>query len=258
MSMRPALPDVTLVAATSVAVAPTIRALQASMRELQFGKVLLFSDKAPPPEIDPAIEWRQVAPMLSREDYSRFMLRSLADHVATTHALCVQWDGFVLSGRAWDPTFLHYDYIGPVWPHFLDGYNVGNGGFSLRSKRLLESCRDLPFDGTVSEDILICRISRRCLEKLGIRFAPEVVARRFAYERSPPNGSELGFHGAFNLVRYMAPSDTLALFRSLEPAVLSRSEHIELLRWAVAGGYGRLAFAILRRLRRLRSGLTGR
>ena len=50
----------------------------------------------------------------------------------------------MLDGAAWRPEFLDYDYIGAVWPHVLDKYNVGNGGFSLRSKALLEACRALP------------------------------------------------------------------------------------------------------------------
>ncbi len=83
------------------------------------------------------------------------MLRDLASHVETSHALCIQWDGYVLRGQAWDPAFLTYDYIGAPWPHFSDGHNVGNGGFSLRSRRLLEACRQLPFDGQTAEDVVI-------------------------------------------------------------------------------------------------------
>ena len=245
---RPILDDVTLVAVTSVAREATVEALQRSMEQVQFARVLLCSDQPPPPVLDHAIEWRGIPRLRSRSDYSRFMLCNLAGHIGTSHALCVQWDGFVLNGKAWDPSFLDYDYIGAVWPHFADGHDVGNGGFSLRSRRLLEAASALPFEGHESEDIVIARIGRPQLEEQGIRFAPAAIARRFAYERTPPSGNEFGFHGAFNLVRYLPPEDALRLFRSLESGMLSRNERSELFRWALIRGRTKLALTMLAKL----------
>ena len=245
---RPSLPNVTLVAVTSVALQATIGAIHASMAQVDFGQVLLLSDRPLPPGTDRRISWHQIDRLGSSADYSRFMLRRLADHISTDHALCVQWDGFVLDGQAWDPSFLDYDYIGAVWPHFADGHNVGNGGFSLRSRRLLKATRALPFDGSQAEDVVISRLARPQLEAEGIRFAPADVARRFAYERTQPNGREFGFHGAFNLVRGLAPTKALDLFRRLEPQLLARSERFELLLWAVAHGRAKLAMNMLARL----------
>ena len=245
---RPRLTNVTLVAVTSVAVQATVDALSASMREVAFGEVLFLSDRAPPPDTDPTITWRRIEPLSSRTDYSRFMLRHLADHISTEFALCVQWDGFVLNGTAWDPHFLDYDYVGAVWPHFTDGHDVGNGGFSLRSKRLLNACRSLSFDGSIVEDVVIARLCRPDLERQGIRFAPASVARRFSYERTKPTGGEFGFHGSFNLVKQLSETQALELFRSLEPAILSLKEKLELLRWALIRGRPRLAMAMLARL----------
>ena len=245
---KAALPDVTLVAVTSVALRPTVEALEASVRQADFAEVLLLSDQAPPADADPAIRWRPIKRIASRRAYSNFMLRDLAEHVKTSHALCVQWDGFVLDGSAWDPRFLDFDYIGALWPQFRDGHNVGNGGFSLRSRRLLESCRALPSDGSEAEDIIIARRCRAELETQGMRFAPVPVAAKFAYERAAPTGREFGFHGAFNLVRYLPPRKALELFRTLEPGVLTRNEHMELLRWALARGRLRLAATLLARL----------
>ena len=236
-----------MVAVTSVAVRATIDALQASMRQADFGQVLLLSD-LPPAKADPAIEWRAIERLDSRTDYSRFMLRELADHIATSHALCIQWDGFVVNGEAWQDRFLDYDYIGAVWPHFGDAHRVGNGGFSLRSRRLLVACKDLPFDGAEAEDIVIARTYRGRLEDLGMRFAPESIAQQFAYERSPPSGHEFGFHGAFNLVRYLSPDQALNLFRSLDKRILAKTERMELLRWALKRGRWRLARTMLARL----------
>lgn len=246
----PPLPDlrnVTLVAVTSVALEPTLEALKRSMRQVAFGEVLLLSDRPPQGSLK-GINWRKIQKLNSRADYSRFMLHELWRHIGTRHVLCIQWDGFVIDGSAWNPTFLDYDYIGAIWPHFSGGHNVGNGGFSLRSRRLLEECRNIPFDGTQFEDVLICRTYRDHLEKDEIRFAPEQVARRFSYERTPPTGGEFGFHGSFNLVRRISPDDALRIFSSLEPGILARSERLELLRWAVSRMQLWFALEMLRRL----------
>lgn len=245
---RPLLTDVTLVAATSVAVRQTVAALEKSLREVTFAKAMIFTDHPPLAGTDSAITWRPIERIGSRADFSRFMLRELPKHIETGHALCVQWDGYVLDGRAWDSRFLDFDYVGAVWPQFHDRYNVGNGGFSLRSRRLLAACVDLPLGDCEAEDIIIARICRDQLEQQGIRFAPESVARRFAYERELPTGHEFGFHGAFNLVRYLPPVAAYRLFRSLEPEMLTRRERIELLRWALAHRYFKLAIAMIARL----------
>jgi hypothetical protein len=218
------------------------------MAQASFARVLLLSDKPPPAGSDPTIEWQQIGPLHSRADYSRFMVRELADYISTPHALCVQWDGFVLNGVAWDPRFLEYDYIGAPWPHFRDGFNVGNGGFSLRSRLLMVSCRHLPVSANVSEDVLICRLHRAELEQAGIRFAPEAVAARFSFERTKRTGEEFGFHGCFNLIRLMAPDSALSLLQSLEPQVLSRGERRELLWWALNKGQLKIAMLLLARL----------
>ena len=248
MTGTPLLPDVTLVAVTSVAMGPTLEALRASTRQANFGQVLLLSNESPPHNDEVDITWRRIDPLASRVEYSRFMLRELADHIATTHALCIQWDGFVLDGSAWDPEFLHYDYIGAVWPQFTDTRNVGNGGFSLRSKGLLAACKCLPFDGSLLEDLVICRQHRDRLESEGMRFAPAAVARRFSFEREVPSGHEFGFHGAHNLVRYLSSEAAPRLFRSLESNMLARSERRELFKWALKHGRLKLAAAMLRRL----------
>jgi len=245
--LRPSLTSVTLVAVTGVALDATIKALQASMTQARFAQALLLSDRRPQVR-GAGIVWRKIEPIRSREDYSRFMLRDLAGFIATSHALCVQWDGYVLDGTAWEARFLDYDYIGAPWAHFRDGHTVGNGGFSLRSRRLLEACRDLPLDAPLQEDVIIGRRCRPLLEKRGIRFATEEVARRFSYERMRPTGGEFGFHGIFNLVERLSSGEALRLISSLEPGLLARNERWELLRWALRRGRLGLALEMIRRL----------
>lgn len=245
-SKRPTLNEVTLVAVTSVALAATVDALRKSMQQVEFGRVLLLSDRLPAGSMD-GIEWIAIDPLTSRTHYSRFMLHELSRHVTTEHALCVQWDGFVLKGDAWRPNFAEYDYIGALWPHFSDAYRVGNGGFSLRSRRLLEACTTLPADALHAEDVLIGRVYRERLEGLGIRFAPEEVAADFAYERTAPTGQEFGFHGAYNLVRHVSKAEAHGIFGSLDPLMLTDGERREVFRWALRRGRLNLAWKVLRR-----------
>jgi hypothetical protein len=248
-----ALPDVTLLAVTDVAIAATARALAESQRGVAFAEVLFLSSAPPPP--DTPATWRPIEPIRSRDRYSRFMLHSLIDHFATSHVLCVQWDGYVLDPAGWDPAFLDYDYIGAPWPHFGDGMAVGNGGFSLRSRRLVEACTTLPIPD-VAEDVAICRVHRQRLESdFGLRFAPEAVARRFAFERAVPTGHEFGFHGGFNMVDLVPAAERVALFTGLEPGLMNRREHRDVLRAALRRGDWRLARVIWRRLRHLEARL---
>ena len=241
------LPDVTLLAVTDVALSATARALTLSQRGLRFGEALFLSDRPPPPGT--AAEWRAIPRIGSRLEYSRFMLRDLAAQIATRHVLCIQWDGYVLDPSNWDPAFLDYDYIGAPWPHFADGMRVGNGGFSLRSRRLVDACANLPISDE-PEDVAICRTHRQFLEeRFGLRFAPEELARRFAYERMAPTGKEFGFHGALNMVDLAPSRELVPLFAGLDPGLLNRREHREILGAALRRGDLGLAWVVWRRLR---------
>ncbi len=75
----------------------------------------------------------------SKADYGAFVVKSLPNYVQLPYALVVQWDGYVIDPDAWLPEFRHYDYIGAKWTWFKDGLTVGNGGFSLRSQKLLRT-----------------------------------------------------------------------------------------------------------------------
>jgi len=213
---RLSLPTVTLCAATSVNVAATIEALRRSLDQVEFGDAVLFTE-ATDCDLGEGIRIVRIEPLKSARDYSRFQLRQLADHIGTGHCLIVQWDGFVLDARQWDCAFLDFDYIGAPWPQFADGWNVGNGGFSLRSRRLLDACRDPNFEPGHPEDVAICRTNRELLERVhGIRFAGADVARRFAFEREAVHGPTFGFHGAFNLISAVGANRFWETYRGLD------------------------------------------
>jgi hypothetical protein len=66
----------------------------------------------------------------------------------------------VFDAARWRDAFLEYDYIGASWLQFDDG----NGGFSLRTRRLMELCRDPAFVPVHPEDLAIGRTNRAWLE----------------------------------------------------------------------------------------------
>ena len=96
-------------------------------------------------------------------------------------------DGYVLNGDAWCDGFLQYDYIGAPW---LPSGLVGNGGFSLRSRKLLKYLAANPFgDNPHPEDNYICLRHRKSLEDAGFKFPELATALKFAFEGRSWNGS---------------------------------------------------------------------
>ena len=120
---RISLPSVTLCAATSVNVEATVAALERSLQQAEFGEALLFTH-AKVGDLPDGVHAVAIPRLESGRAYSEFMLRELGNHVATDHCLVVQWDGFVLDSRQWDPSFLGFDYIGAPWPQFADGHDL--------------------------------------------------------------------------------------------------------------------------------------
>jgi hypothetical protein len=215
------LPDVTLCCVDTREPELALWALRRCMAQVQFPAVLLFSQSSLVP--DPPAGVRVVDVQVNDiEAYSRFMLQGLAPHVQTSHLLVVQWDGFVRDAAMWDPSFLQYDYIGAPWRDAVDERAVGNGGFSLRSRRLLQALLDPEVMITHPEDESICVVNRRLLEgRHGVRIAPLDVARHFSYERVDPPAPTFGFHGLFNFPRELSGAELSGLVDAL-PERLTR------------------------------------
>lgn len=169
----------------------------------------------------------------SVEAYSQFILKSLLQHVATAHVLIVQWDGYVVNANVWEPSFLECDYLGAVWPWAPEGMRVGNGGFSLRSRRLLEALQDPRIEMADNEDATICRTFRPLLECAhNIQFGSEQLAERFSFEQdqAPVLSGRLtfGFHGIFNFPLVEPSSQIVALAPRFSDAI-ARSQFCEYL-----------------------------
>ncbi len=175
-------------------------------------------------------------------------IRSLSlDYICKLHArfdteyvLGIHGDGFPLR-RGLEAFVGPYDYLGAPWgrPSWYTErvfpyprYCVGNGGFSLRSRRLCELAawafrrkyRLLPYCYALVDDVFYCRVlprfERTC--RRTVVYAPPEVAGRFAFESNPeyyPAGGEmpLGFHGEHGFARLMADHGA-AVARLLETA----------------------------------------
>lgn len=154
-------------------------------KEISFGDIIT---------LNPAIS--------SKEEYSKFIIKETYKHINTSHVLIFQHDGFIHNYKAWDDAWLQYDYIGAPW-WYNDGMDVGNGGFSLRSKRLMEVIANDPILTELHpEDHAICRVYRKYLEKTyDIKFAPLEIAEKFSFEGyMQPNKTltdQFGVHGAY-------------------------------------------------------------
>ena len=194
------LAQVTLCAVDTRSPALAAQSLLHSMKKVDFARAFLFTNGWLPAVVLPGIEIVQIEPIRSSADYSRFVLRHLPAYIRTSHVLVTQWDGFVTHPEAWSDEFLVHDYIGAVWPEQPESCNVGNGGFSLRSRRFLAAGMDSRIVELHPEDKVMCRDQREFLQRVhGISFAPPKLARRFAYENEAPQGPTFGFHGPYNL-----------------------------------------------------------
>lgn len=220
LSLRPAinghrqagmlhLPQVTLVCVDTRTPRLALDAMQRSKTLCTFGDALLF---VPPShclqDLPPDIRLIECEGIDTVEAYSRFLIKDLGSYISTSHILIVQWDGYVLNPSMWREDFLHTDYIGAVWPQFDDEHRVGNGGFSLRSRKLLDALHSDEITPQHPEDVCIARTHRPLLEqRWGIRFADEELAHQFAFERDRQTPSSFGFHGMSNMAVLMTEAE---------------------------------------------------
>ena len=212
--------NLTIIAASDIKINETIYALIKSTKYIKPHKTILFSSNlnyANKKIIERFnfIEHIKIKPLNSVSDYSNFIIYDLYKYIDTSHILIVQWDGYVINPAKWNNDFLNYDYVGaPFIPRFNNySYSrdkdnnffvVGNGGFSLRSKKLLEAPTKFKLidnkETTNShEDGFFCILHRQFLESKGFEWASFKIASNFSIE-SPINLNEildfpLGFHG---------------------------------------------------------------
>jgi len=220
------LNDVTLVCVTSVKLPQSIMALKYCMNQMQFGAVKLITHE-PSVVKENGISVEYCRHLTSVEAYSHFIIFDLHRHIDTKYCLIIQHDGFIINADAWDDDFYNYDYIGAPWPLIEGGVldphenlrRVGNGGFSFRSKKLLEVSNKeyIPFvattrgvinyykhnnSGWCAEDVVICIYNPLLYERHGCVFAPYEVACKFSRECTVDMNLQrntFGTHGPMNI-----------------------------------------------------------
>lgn len=210
------LPTVTLFCADCYCINRVIPVLERCKAFCSFGAVKLLTSI--PTDYPHRVEIPKLASHIA---YSIFMLKRAHLYIDTPHFLIVQHDGWILNSDAWEKDWLQYGYMGPLFiQNDIRGENaVGSGGFSLRSKRLMQfvSDRTPDWDGTEEdahriqkrigcyEDGVISLQLRESLKAAGFKFPTPHEAAKFSQGgRNDPEyyvKSPFGFHGNWANVR---------------------------------------------------------
>ena len=213
MKKKLKLSNVTLLAATTSEIDEAQISMRISLHNIKFGAAKLLCSSAPQKKY-PDIEYISISPMNSVNDYNQMIFQNLHKYFETSHCLIVQADSFVVNSDLWKDEFLEFDYIGGPWPNkiqvnpnlvlHLEKNPVGNGGFSLRSRKLAETTAKINFNSLnfpiKAEDVVICYFLYQEMIDNGIRFAPPKLAAQFSMENvdhlyGQNVNSVFGFHG---------------------------------------------------------------
>ena len=207
--MSISLEDITLVCIDTRNINAALNSMSCSLSQVKFAKSILFTSESLCSKeiINKAkihnIHIEFITELNSITEYSLFILAELDKYITSKFCLVTQWDSWVIGGKYWNSNFFQYDYIGAIWPHYSKD-KVGNGGFSLRSKKLLETTREFikgnpNITSPLIEDNYICRENRTKFEDLyHIKFPPIEIANEFSIERNGIPIKSFGFHGFFN------------------------------------------------------------
>ena len=187
------LPDVTLCCVYTNCHELTLMAVDECLKHARFGDVKLFTDKSMGRDVI------KLDKPSNFEEFSRICRHEPLKYVKTSHMLLMQWDSWIINPSAWRQEFLSYDYIGAPW-WYEDNYNVGNSGFCLRSKRLMDYlvAHEDEFPIREPEDHVLCREYRKHLPQFS--WAPVELAWHFSFENSfcYPLNETFGFHSLLN------------------------------------------------------------
>lgn len=215
------LSNVTLIAISHEAkLKDTIKAAKYCMSQIDFQSVKIITDtKSNDEEIDIIKDTDKI----DETKYAAMCINRLNHFVETDYAMVFQWDGFVINKDLWKDKFLDYDYIGAPWFFPIEN-TVGNGGFSLRSKKFLEVSEKVEYTPkectyyldiqrqarpvAAPEDWFLCYHKYEHLKSEGIKFPDMQTAYEFSVEHPTPKKiyqrnillsyNSFGFHGDFN------------------------------------------------------------
>lgn len=205
------LTDITLICVSSIKINQCLSSLGHCIEKCSFYDAKFITDK--PINDTSNIKIQKCDPLNNLQEYSDFLLTNLHNYVDSKYCLLIQDHAFISNVDKWDDAFLNYDYIGAPWPLWLinrlmnnlqmgldlhnrpfsdmltldnydaQNYRVGNGGFSLRSKKLLNFTAQFEDKyPNKPEDNIICIYEKSNLINKGICIAPIDIAAKFSIE----------------------------------------------------------------------------
>lgn len=198
------LPKITLIAVDDN-VEGIIKAADISCHMIEFAAVKLLS--CTPSKDKRVIPIRKLG---SKKEYSAFLLKEIVDYIDTPYFIVIQTDGYIINYQAWTDDFYSVDFVGACWSWYSDSYRCGNGGCSMRSRRLHEITKNDPnivltndhIITNYAEDHNLGKIYRKYLEHVhNIKFASDQLCNKFSIEawmKPPPlnkYAGSFGFHG---------------------------------------------------------------
>lgn len=140
--MKLQLPTVTLICVDCLNTRLAIKVIEKCKEKCDFGDIKLLTSITT--EYPHAVK---IMPLHSLIAYSIFMLTRIHEYVNTPNIMIVQRDGWILNTESFDYSWLELDFIGGLYMQYD---LVGSGGFSLRSKKIMEKAAEImpKWDGT--------------------------------------------------------------------------------------------------------------
>jgi len=202
--------DVTLLAISSNRVEGNVAALERCMNLMEFGAVKFLSHKNPD-SLPDGIQFEECMELKSIKDFDYYAFLELGKHVQTSHCLMVQDHAYILHPEIWKDTWLRWDFCGALWeerPEFISVstgtmVRIGNGGFSLRSKRIMDLPKKLGLPliedrGFSNDDGLVNSFYRKTFLENGIKYPEATDIPEFSYENDVPENIHItkffGYH----------------------------------------------------------------
>ena len=220
-SKKRKLKDVTLVIIDTLKPELCLKLLKYNSKFFDFGNIKLFTNKKPESDLN-GIDFVKIKTLNQVDklqkpgsnDYSEFCINELHKYIDTKFCLIIQRDGFISNYKNWDDEFLKYDYIGAPWPPYhlkrckwiQDKKNlnlVGNGGFSLRSKHILQLAAKCPAPEIGPEDAYFCNNNKQYFLNNGAKHAPPSITLKFSRDNPTILSDTFGFHGNKNYINYV-------------------------------------------------------
>jgi hypothetical protein len=209
-----------------------IKALKYSTRGINFKSVMYITAGDLRPNFCDIVNISK----MSWNDYNCFCLKTLCDYIDSDYIVLIQSDGFIVNPEKWSNSFLEYDYIGgpwpaenlscnlPRWPIVMNEvqkngivYQVGNGGFTLRSKNLLNATKFLFKDEHygLPEDVCISLLYRNTLENMGLKYPSVDEAGKFSCEAKHVNGKKFSSDESFGFHCRVTHADKMTLLSTI-------------------------------------------